>query len=137
VEKSDRIGRSVISRTPLDPLLDKTSSTNSRAMTDACRPFERLKDFPRSHAQARNSWRKCGRSSGDFGEAVSDERLTSPRARGYRLERGLHLSPLAGRGSSVAAPHAIAVPHKRGRGRPHIVTTRYSSSTLTGNVSAT
>ena len=32
--------------TPLDPLLDKTSSTNSRAVIDACRPFERLKDFP-------------------------------------------------------------------------------------------
>jgi len=32
--------------TPLDPLLDKSSSTNSRAVIDACRPFERLKDFP-------------------------------------------------------------------------------------------
>jgi UbiD family decarboxylase len=32
--------------TPLDPLLDKPSSTNSRAVIDACRPFERLKDFP-------------------------------------------------------------------------------------------
>jgi UbiD family decarboxylase len=31
---------------PLDPLLDKSSSTNSRAIIDACRPFERLKDFP-------------------------------------------------------------------------------------------
>ena len=31
---------------PLDPLLDKSSSTNSRAMIDACRPFERLADFP-------------------------------------------------------------------------------------------
>ncbi len=31
---------------PLDPLLDKGSSTNSRAVIDACRPFERLKDFP-------------------------------------------------------------------------------------------
>jgi UbiD family decarboxylase len=31
---------------PLDPLLDKESSTNSRAIIDACRPFERLKDFP-------------------------------------------------------------------------------------------
>ena len=31
---------------PLDPLLDKSSSTNSRAVIDACRPFERLKDFP-------------------------------------------------------------------------------------------
>jgi UbiD family decarboxylase len=31
---------------PLDPLLDKASSTNSRAVIDACRPFERLKDFP-------------------------------------------------------------------------------------------
>ncbi|MET0791552.1 MAG: UbiD family decarboxylase, partial [Polyangiaceae bacterium] len=31
---------------PLDPLLDKASSTNSRAIIDACRPFERLKDFP-------------------------------------------------------------------------------------------
>ena len=31
---------------PLDPLLDKGSSTNSRAIIDACRPFERLKDFP-------------------------------------------------------------------------------------------
>ena len=27
-------------------LLDKASSTNSRAIIDACRPFERLKDFP-------------------------------------------------------------------------------------------
>ena len=33
--------------TPLDPLLDKASSTNSRAIIDACRPFERLKDFPK------------------------------------------------------------------------------------------
>jgi UbiD family decarboxylase len=32
--------------TPLDPLLDKATSTNSRAVIDACRPFERLKDFP-------------------------------------------------------------------------------------------
>jgi len=32
---------------PLDPLLDNASSTNSRAVIDACRPFERLKDFPR------------------------------------------------------------------------------------------
>jgi 4-hydroxy-3-polyprenylbenzoate decarboxylase len=32
--------------TPLDPLLDKSSSTNSRAVIDACRPFERLNDFP-------------------------------------------------------------------------------------------
>jgi 4-hydroxy-3-polyprenylbenzoate decarboxylase len=31
---------------PLDPILDKASSTNSRAVIDACRPFERLKDFP-------------------------------------------------------------------------------------------
>jgi 4-hydroxy-3-polyprenylbenzoate decarboxylase len=31
---------------PLDPLLDRASSTNSRAVIDACRPFERLKDFP-------------------------------------------------------------------------------------------
>lgn len=31
---------------PLDPILDKASSTNSRAIIDACRPFERLKDFP-------------------------------------------------------------------------------------------
>src|SRR5215831_15730684 len=31
---------------PLDPLLDQASSTNSRAIIDACRPFERLKDFP-------------------------------------------------------------------------------------------
>ena len=31
---------------PLDPLLDKASSTNSRAIIDACRPFERLADFP-------------------------------------------------------------------------------------------
>ena len=32
---------------PLDPLLDSASSTNSRAIIDACRPFERLRDFPR------------------------------------------------------------------------------------------
>jgi UbiD family decarboxylase len=31
---------------PLDPILDKASSTNSRAVIDACRPFERLNDFP-------------------------------------------------------------------------------------------
>ncbi|MGH6769544.1 MAG: UbiD family decarboxylase [Xanthobacteraceae bacterium] len=31
---------------PLDPILDKASSTNSRAVIDACRPFERIKDFP-------------------------------------------------------------------------------------------
>jgi UbiD family decarboxylase len=31
---------------PLDPILDKASSTNSRAVIDACRPFERLSDFP-------------------------------------------------------------------------------------------
>jgi UbiD family decarboxylase len=32
---------------PLDPILDRASSTNSRAVIDACRPFERLNDFPR------------------------------------------------------------------------------------------
>jgi UbiD family decarboxylase len=32
---------------PLDPILDKASSTNSRAVIDACRPYERLKDFPK------------------------------------------------------------------------------------------
>jgi 4-hydroxy-3-polyprenylbenzoate decarboxylase len=31
---------------PLDPILEKTSSTNSRAVIDACRPFERLAEFP-------------------------------------------------------------------------------------------
>src|SRR5665647_2273629 len=31
---------------PLDPILDRASSTNSRALIDACRPFERLKEFP-------------------------------------------------------------------------------------------
>jgi len=31
---------------PLDPIVDTASSTNSRAVIDACRPFERLKDFP-------------------------------------------------------------------------------------------
>ena len=31
---------------PLDPLLDAASSTNSRAIIDACRPYERLADFP-------------------------------------------------------------------------------------------
>jgi UbiD family decarboxylase len=31
---------------PLDPILDKPSSTNSRAIIDACRPFERLGEFP-------------------------------------------------------------------------------------------
>src|SRR5260221_8140863 len=31
---------------PLDPLLDPASSTNSRAIIDACRPHERLADFP-------------------------------------------------------------------------------------------
>jgi UbiD family decarboxylase len=31
---------------PLDPIVDRASSTNSRAIIDACRPFERLKDFP-------------------------------------------------------------------------------------------
>jgi UbiD family decarboxylase len=31
---------------PLDPILDKASSTNSRAVIDACRPFERINDFP-------------------------------------------------------------------------------------------
>ena len=31
---------------PLDPILNRASSTNSRAVIDACRPFERLKDFP-------------------------------------------------------------------------------------------
>jgi UbiD family decarboxylase len=31
---------------PLDPILDKASSTNSRAVIDACRPYERMKDFP-------------------------------------------------------------------------------------------
>lgn len=31
---------------PLDPILDRASSTNSRAVIDACRPFERLNDFP-------------------------------------------------------------------------------------------
>src|SRR5262249_42117608 len=28
------------------PILDKASSTNSRAVIDACRPYERLNDFP-------------------------------------------------------------------------------------------
>lgn len=32
--------------TPLDPLLEPASATNTRAVIDACRPFERLKDFP-------------------------------------------------------------------------------------------
>ena len=31
---------------PLDPILHQESSTNSRAVIDACRPFERLNDFP-------------------------------------------------------------------------------------------
>ncbi len=31
---------------PLDPIFDRDTSTNSRAVIDACRPFERLKDFP-------------------------------------------------------------------------------------------
>lgn len=31
---------------PLDPILDRASSTNSRAIIDACRPFERLESFP-------------------------------------------------------------------------------------------
>lgn len=31
---------------PLDPILTESSGTNSRALIDACRPFERLKDFP-------------------------------------------------------------------------------------------
>ena len=31
---------------PLDPMVDTASSTNSRAIIDACRPFERLKEFP-------------------------------------------------------------------------------------------
>src|SRR5690606_19595148 len=31
---------------PLDPILTDSSGTNSRALIDACRPFERLKDFP-------------------------------------------------------------------------------------------
>src|SRR5215216_4051014 len=32
---------------PLDPILEKASATNSRAVIDACRPFERLNDFPK------------------------------------------------------------------------------------------
>jgi 4-hydroxy-3-polyprenylbenzoate decarboxylase len=31
---------------PLDPRIPKGTSHNSRAVIDACRPFERLKDFP-------------------------------------------------------------------------------------------
>jgi 4-hydroxy-3-polyprenylbenzoate decarboxylase len=31
---------------PLDPRIPKGTSTNSRAVIDACRPFEMLKDFP-------------------------------------------------------------------------------------------
>ncbi|RJF86360.1 UbiD family decarboxylase [Oleomonas cavernae] len=31
---------------PLDPILDMATGTNSRGLIDACRPFERLKDFP-------------------------------------------------------------------------------------------
>ena len=31
---------------PLDPRIPKGTSHNSRAIVDACRPFERLKDFP-------------------------------------------------------------------------------------------
>jgi 3-polyprenyl-4-hydroxybenzoate decarboxylase len=31
---------------PLDPILDTASSTDSRAVIDACRRFERHKDFP-------------------------------------------------------------------------------------------
>ncbi len=50
---------------PLDPLLDKASSTNSRAVIDACRPFERLQGFPdrgarqpRAAAQGRGQIRR-------------------------------------------------------------------------------
>ena len=32
---------------PLDPLLDPASRTNSRAIIDACRPFEKMDEFPR------------------------------------------------------------------------------------------
>jgi UbiD family decarboxylase len=32
---------------PLDPLVSKVAFYNSRAVIDACRPFERLKDFPK------------------------------------------------------------------------------------------
>lgn len=32
---------------PLDPMLHKPSSTSSRAVIDACRPYERLKEFPK------------------------------------------------------------------------------------------
>lgn len=31
---------------PLDPILDNRTGTNSRGLIDACRPFERLEDFP-------------------------------------------------------------------------------------------
>jgi 4-hydroxy-3-polyprenylbenzoate decarboxylase len=31
---------------PLDPMLEPASATNSRAIIDACRPFERLNEFP-------------------------------------------------------------------------------------------
>src|SRR5258707_12403668 len=48
--------------TPLDPLLDKASSTNSRAVIDACRPFERLGDFPPG-ARARPDPVRKGRGS--------------------------------------------------------------------------
>jgi UbiD family decarboxylase len=32
---------------PLDPMVDAATSTSSRALIDACRPFERLKSFPK------------------------------------------------------------------------------------------
>ncbi len=31
---------------PLDPRIPRGTRTNSRAVIDACRPFERIKDFP-------------------------------------------------------------------------------------------
>jgi 4-hydroxy-3-polyprenylbenzoate decarboxylase len=31
---------------PLDPRIPRGTSTNSRAVIDACRPYEMIKDFP-------------------------------------------------------------------------------------------
>src|SRR5439155_8005006 len=55
---------------PLDPILDKGSSTNSRAVIDVCRPFERIKDFPlvawASHALRRQVTENSAAVLGDI-----------------------------------------------------------------------
>ena len=70
---------------PLDPLLDKASSTNSRAIIDACRPYERLEGFPdggarepRADAQGQGKVRRPARQ--DRLRVTSEGRIANGEA---------------------------------------------------------